>query len=127
MKGRKRLWWLVVGVVALGTVGVTILFSGGEEDLAFLNNFRYTLMNDEEGTDYRIYGDRIALVAAIPGAATAKPRIDAKAIQYSFRLPSGRYAVLTFSKIKPNRPAMLSIDGAPPPWYYRALHRLGLV
>jgi len=114
-------------------VGVGIGWLGRPEgnEMGFLSHFRYTatVVDDDMGhrlADYRIYGDRASILAAIPGAAAAKGETIGMAIQYDFYLPSGKAATLTCSTKRPDGPHDLEIDAKITPWWYRVLHRLGL-
>ncbi len=80
------------------------------DELAFLKSFRHTERPDSDGTvAYRIFGDPVAIRAAIPNASSAKAEGSAQGTSYNFTLPSGRGATQIVPK-QPGRPCHLALD-----------------
>lgn len=122
---------IALGGTILILAGIAFLARPDGDELRSLDHFQHTVSfdDDEDGDrtmDYRIFGDRDLIVAAVPGAASVKAEIIQAAIQYDFVLPSGKSARLTFSRNKPGGPHHLLVEVKPSSWSYRVLRRLGL-
>ncbi len=107
---------------------VLVAYLGRSEpasDLAFLKDFTYTVTNEDGESTYRIEGDPAKIVAAVPGASSAKVEITPQGTTYNFFLPSGKTAVLVPAR-KPNKPSHLIFEDKPTSWWNRFLHRLGI-
>ena len=80
------------------------------DDLAFLKSFRHTGGPESDGAaTYRIFGNPVAIRAAIPNASSAKPEDSPQVTSYNFTLPSGRGATFLVPK-RPGLPCRLVVD-----------------